>query len=135
MIDHWKPPELSPDALDYWQEIYSQLEELDLLEQVQPIYARLAAQALLQYDLITMDLNQRVTQVDELPMGDAIIRQVAPEVRVQAELIKQIRGLLKDLLLHDRQPDSDPDPIAAIRFRVNSRRVAERAKAAHEPSP
>lgn len=135
MLDHWAPPELTPDAVDYWHEIYSQLNELDLLERVQPIFARLLAQALWQYDLITMELNHRVTQVDELPMGDYIIRQVAPEVRVQSDLIKQIRSLLKDLLLHDRQPDADPDPIAAIRFRVNSRRVAEKAKAASESSP
>lgn len=122
--DHWKPPELSPDSRCYWDEIYSQLDELDLLERVQPIHARLLAQALWQYELITLELNHRVSQVDELPMGDNIIRQVAPEVRVQSDLIKQIRGLLKDLLLHDRQPDGDPDPITALRFRANSRRAA-----------
>lgn len=123
MHPHWHPPSLSPDCRDYWDEIYQQLDELDLLYRVQPLCARLLAQSLWQYELITLELNHRVSQVDEIQSGESFRRAVATEVSVQSELIKQIRGLLKDLLLLDRQPESDPDPIAAIRFKVNARRV------------
>lgn len=122
----WSDPQLDLFAMDYWREIYSQLAECDLLDRVQPITARLLAQSLWQYELVTEELNRKVNVVDESTNASTGVttRRVCPEFQAQSELVDRIRKLIRDLMLHDRAPDADRDPIEALVSRARAARTS-----------
>lgn len=120
MADWTIPADLPAGVRSWWAAIIEQLRETERLNGAQPIHVRLLAQSLYQYDWITEEINTRSTQIDELYNESTVKRQVSPEVRAQAELLEQIRRLLKDLHLDSLAADAG-DPLESLRRRVEQR--------------
>lgn len=107
MLTEAPPSSLPDDARHWWAEIVDELRARGRLSDALPIYARLLAQQLVQYQRVTDWLNREGLVLEiRSDKGELKRQEPAPEFRIQQQVLDKILRLAK--LLHLDEPLTAP---------------------------